>query len=354
MAEATGQSGYSLSPAGADAFVRRLTQQFDVWAPVRLPGRGRFSDSDRVRYGTVQNWADVVWQRKSDFSPKVVVFPVNETVWHFVGDRVIEPDVAVRPTLVLLRACDIHGFSRLDQMFLRNGGHVDPLYARRREQVRFGLLECREPFDNCFCVSMGTNRTDTWDLAIRPTDTQVWVSAREASVRDCLPPEAAPAEFVPEYVTADRVPVRVPDAARTARAIRDEHLFEHPFWNEYDRRCIACGRCNTSCVTCTCFSTDDVVSDDNPTVGERRRAWAGCHIDRFTGMAGGHSLREKNGARMRFKTMHKVYDYRLRFGAQAGHMCVGCGRCDDQCPQYISFSTCINRLYDLLGDGGSA
>ena len=25
-------------------------------------------------------------------------------------------------------------------------------------------------------------------------------------------------------------------------------------------------------------------------------------------------------------------------------MCTGCGRCDDACPEYISFSNCINKL----------
>ena len=43
---------------------------------------------------------------------------------------------------------------------------------------------------------------------------------------------------------------------------------------------------------------------------------------------------------MRFKTMHKVYDYNARFGGNE-HMCVGCGRCavscDDGGHQAIAF-----------------
>ena len=30
------------------------------------------------------------------------------------------------------------------------------------------------------------------------------------------------------------------------------------------------------------------------------------------------------------------------------HMCVGCGRCDDICPEYISFSHCVNKLGDAM------
>jgi anaerobic sulfite reductase subunit A len=62
-------------------------------------------------------------------------------------------------------------------------------------------------------------------------------------------------------------------------------------------------------------------------------------------MAGGHKFRDNNGQRMRFKVLHKVYDYNKRFGY---HMCTGCGRCDDICPEYISFSTCVNRLADAM------
>jgi anaerobic sulfite reductase subunit A len=85
----------------------------------------------------------------------------------------------------------------------------------------------------------------------------------------------------------------------------------------------------------------DIFYTDNKNAGERRRVWASCMVDGFTQVAGGGSYRIKNGQRMRFKVLHKVYDYKKRFGY---HMCVGCGRCDDVCPEYISFSACINRL----------
>ena len=91
---------------------------------------------------------------------------------------------------------------------------------------------------------------------------------------------------------------------------------------------------------------DTKLSDDNK-IGERRRVWTGCHVDGFTDMAGGHSFRDKNGERMRFKTMHKINDFYKRFDE---HMCVGCGRCDDVCPEYISFSKCINKLNELVGE----
>jgi anaerobic sulfite reductase subunit A len=64
-------------------------------------------------------------------------------------------------------------------------------------------------------------------------------------------------------------------------------------------------------------------------------------VDGYTDVAGGLVMRKTNGERMRFKVLHKVYDFRKRFGYD---MCVGCGRCDTVCPEYISFANCINKL----------
>lgn len=84
---------------------------------------------------------------------------------------------------------------------------------------------------------------------------------------------------------------------------------------------------------------------ENQNVGERRRVWASCQVDGFTDIAGGHSFRNSKVDRLRFKAMHKIYDFNKRFGYQ---MCVGCGRCDDNCPQYISFSTTIDKINEFL------
>jgi len=174
------------------------------------------------------------------------------------------------------------------------------------------------------------------------------VEVRDPDLLAGIPETAAPEAFSPAFVQEDDRPVRVPEPDELAREIRENDLFDHPMWEPYSRRCIACGRCNFSCPTCSCFSTLDVASEDTPELGVRRRVWAGCHVDRFTEMAGGHDVRTEYGSRMRFKTMHKIHDFQRRFGT---HMCIGCGRCDDQCPEYISFSACINHVSNVVEMG---
>ena len=112
-------------------------------------------------------------------------------------------------------------------------------------------------------------------------------------------------------------------------------------WQEYGSRCIGCGRCNFVCPTCTCFTMQDIFYKDNPKAGERRRVWASCQVDGYSDIAGGHSFRQNQGERMRFKVLHKISDYKKRFGY---HMCVGCGRCENVCPEYISYIACLQKL----------
>ena len=81
-------------------------------------------------------------------------------------------------------------------------------------------------------------------------------------------------------------------------------------------------------------------------MGERRRVSGSCMIDGYTDVAGGGQYRKTNGERMRFKVLHKIHDFRARTGYD---MCVGCGRCDMVCPEYISFSNIINKVADAAG-----
>ena len=113
-------------------------------------------------------------------------------------------------------------------------------------------------------------------------------------------------------------------------------------WKEFNSRCISCGACTIACSTCTCFTTTDIVYDENGNVGERRRTAASCQIDGFTDVAGGGKYRTTPGDRMRYKVLHKFHDYKARF--KDYHMCVGCGRCIDRCPEFISIVTTVEKM----------
>ena len=183
---------------------------------------------------------------------------------------------------------------------------------------------------------MNSNKTEDYAMALNIRDNELYIDIKDEDLNVF---DGQSEEFEVDYVKENYIKVEIPeniDPIKVSKA---------PIWEEYNARCISCGRCNFVCPTCTCFTMQDIFYKENKNVGERRRVWASCQVDGFTYIAGGHSFRNSKGDRLRFKAMHKIYDFNKRFGYQ---MCVGCGRCDDNCPQYISFSTTIDKINDFL------
>ena len=328
--------GYRITVETLDKALKTLSERYLIYAPTLFEQGGHFSDTDLVRYGQVSSAEEIVFDKKSAQSFKEALLPISQTLFYFTEEQVKESDSPAKGAIVFLRSCDLHAVKRLDEIYLHNGAE-DYYYRRVRDNVRFVLMGCPSAFENCFCVDMGTNRTDEYDLYVQP-DEDGYILDCEYSEWDDLFVDAEALEVSPAYPESTPIRVSIPDRL-TAQVTASKA------WDEYDNRCINCGRCNFVCPTCTCYTMQDIFYTDNGRAGERRRVWASCMVDGFTDVAGGGCYRQKNGQRMRFKALHKVLDYKQRFGY---HMCVGCGRCDDVCPEYISFSHIINKLDSMM------
>ena len=324
--------GYQLSKDQAEAAFRLWTGRYDVFAPMLMEGEGCFSDTDVVRYGRPASLDDIEWERKSDYSFKEVLLAINETLFYFTEDQTTVPKGPERDILIFLRSCDLNAVKRLDQIYLHNG-NPDFYYARVRERAKFILMGCPSSCPSGFCVSMGTNTCDTYDACIKVDGDTVWADIRDEALAS-FAQGGIQADVVPDFVTENQEKVTLPKNL-------SNDSFSKDIWQEYGARCIGCGRCNFACPTCTCFTMQDIFYRDNPRTGERRRVWASCQVDGFDEIAGGIKFRKTQGDRLRFKVMHKIFDFEQRFGYP---MCVGCGRCDDICPEYISYSTLLGRL----------
>lgn len=309
-----------------------LSQHYTIIAPVERPSRGRFSDTGLVAYEQVQSFDEIEFFKKTAFSAKSELLSIRQTMFLFWDNRIEEVNEEIQPTIIFLRSCDIHALKVLDAHFLNGSGYTDFYYGRLREKVKLFLIECEEPFENCFCVSFQTNKTDNWAAFIRKTEDGYEVQVRDEELEVYFPRNAEDV-LGPRFMEQDTFPVNIP------REI-DLSIFEDDIWEEYTLRCIACGRCTISCPTCSCFSIQDVFSEDKPG-GERKRFWSSCQVKKFALLAGNHDIRIKEGDRLRYRLLHKIYDFRKRHGF---NMCVGCGRCDDICPEYISMSKCIKKI----------
>ncbi len=330
--------GYVLTKEGFEQTMSELQKTYRIYAPVRKVGAGRFTDTDAVIYEEVENIEEIEFHAKSDYSAKEILTPLSETLFFFTEDQCTEAKLNTKPVLVFLRSCDLHAIQRMDQIYLENGREEDWFYARRRDLVKFVLMGCECSFENCFCVDMKSNISeDGYVFSVDEKDGEVRINVREESMKACFEQNAASQEeVIPAHVTENQVHVRIPENI-------PQESMKAPLWDEYTSRCIGCGRCNFVCPSCTCFTMQDAYYTDNGKVGERRRVGASCMVDGYTNVAGGGQYRRTQGERMRFKVLHKIVDFRKRFGYD---MCVGCGRCDDVCPEYISYTNIINKVAD--------
>ncbi len=322
----------------ADGLFAALCERFKVCGPAFGTG----AEEGVVRFRPLGSFSELVLDRQSDYSAKELWYPISQTIFRFdENDYRTELPENGRPLLILARPCDINAIGRLDNIFLRNGGRADLYYETLRSRVRFALLECGGGFDGCWCVSMGTNRTDDYALALRFTPDALLAQVADESLLPLFS-GAAESDFTPEFVRKNAREAHLP---RIGEVKQLQQVFDLDFWKEFNGKCISCGGCNTVCPTCSCYETADFLDQENSRKGERRRVWASCMIPEFTRTTGGSVSRPTPDKLMRFKALHKIFDYNARFGG-AEHMCVGCGRCVLRCPEEIDFLQTINRLHD--------
>lgn len=318
------------------AFFNVLKNKYLIYAPKQ--------QKDVIRYGKINTFEEIVFDQQSDFSPKEVYYPVSQTMFLFTENEVIEQgSTDQREILIFARPCDIHAMKRLDSIFLKNG-EQDYYYGQQRKRIKIAMIECLESFDDCFCVSLGTNMTSEYDMAIRLEDNKVKIHIKNDEIGNLFKKEnVSITDFEPAYVTENKKKLNVPNIPN-----RDtlKWVSNHDYWNQYDEKCIGCGGCSTVCGSCSCFDTVDIIYNEGSKEGERKRVWSSCMLADFTETAGGARARKTPGANMRFKTLHKFYDYKERFGDT--HMCVGCGRCTRKCPEDIDFFQVVDGLTQIL------
>ena len=333
--------GYKLSNEQVNELFQNLKKDYRIFAPKRFKKQGRYSDTDIIRYDEVDMVEDIVYKEKSHYSAKEVLTPINQTIFYFTEDEFKESKLKDnRGILIFLRPCDINAIERQDKIYLENG-FEDFFYKRIRDKVKFIMMECVEGWDTCFCTAMNSNKTDNYSMAVRFEDDGLLFEVKDKEF-DSYFIKRPEADFQVQFIEKNQAEVNVPKIPNKEVL---KKVKEHPMWKEYDKRCEGWGSCTVACPTCTCFTTMDVMYNENANVGERRRIMSSCNIDGFDQVAGGHIFRSTVGDRMRYKVLHKVYDFKERFGE---NMCVGCGRCTSRCPQFISMTATINKLNNAV------
>lgn len=330
---------YKLKLQEVNDLFNELKKEYIIYAPKKFEKQGRYSDTDIIKYDEINSVEEIVFKEKSTYPAKEVITPISQTLYYFIENEFRESTMkSQKQILIFARPCDINAQKRQDNIYLKNGNFEDIFYKRVRDKVKFICMECTEGWDTCFCVSMNSNTVDDYSLAVRFNNDSLLFNVKDESFSKYFE-DKNKSEFELQFIKENKTKVEIPEIDNVEILNK---LKTHKMWDEYNKRCIQCGSCTIACSTCTCFTTTDIVHDAESNIGERKRIQASCHVDGFDEMAGGHVFRKTAGDKMRYKVMHKIHDYKAKFGNE--HMCVGCGRCTDRCPENISITATINKV----------
>ncbi|VFQ46771.1 4Fe-4S dicluster domain-containing protein [Desulfoluna butyratoxydans] len=288
-------------------------------------------------------------------SPKGVVFPASQVMMTCSlkeGDpkkdiyEAVEIDTRPR-AVVGIRPNDAKAL-QLVRLNFDTDEYKDPYVVEAYEACTWIGLAVQAPSAMDFSTSCGTGPFDESCLDVMLVDDGEYYLARVLTDKGAVWAKAAgfetPAEdgadaliaemkkTAEEAITSSMAWNRIQDGA-----VLDIYGADH--WEKTTFACINCGTCTYACPTCWCFDIQDEVHNET---GYRIRNWDSCMTSLFTRHGSGHNPRETPMQRTRQRFMHKLKYFPDKYGQ--GIMCVGCGRCIEQCPAGIDIRDVCNTM----------
>lgn len=335
-----------MTQAALETWLTNLLPAYDVIAPQQQGAQIVFAPVNQAFAQQIAGASDIAWNAgRTDLSAKEYFLPASEAIITLrpgvfaenrpgAGGMQITTAHLARPQVIFgARPCDGHALAVLDRLFLDDP--VDVYYAERRAMTTMVGLACSDgPWTGCFCTALGGGPSDRTHLDILLTACDGGFAVDVVTDKGRALLEAGAAVLVSADVT-------LPEPS----AVTDLHLpdmtawratFNAPYWAELAERCLGCRTCTYDCPVCYCFDVRDRVMGDGSI--ERLRCWDSCQGALCFAIAGGHNPRPTQAARQRQRYMHKFLYYPEREGAA---LCVGCGRCVEQCPVNIDIREVI-------------
>jgi len=305
-------------------------EKFTVFVPSKDEGIAKMAEWD----GKDTSFLD--WYRNTVVSPKANFLPSMEKLFSFrqgeEGYQLEVPSETDKQLIFGIRPCDARALAILDMTF--EDAYEDPYYLGRRKNSLLIGLGCTNPYDSCFCTSLGISPAESDDVDLMFIDIgdeflieEVSDKGKELLASTSGLEEVTGAEVTKAKEAKEKAYSRVTKKINT-EGIADKLLaaFENQdFWEQMAAKCISCGICTLLCPTCYCFDINDELVGKE---GARFRSWDSCGFSLYTKMPMENPRHEK-WYRVRQRVCHKYEFYPMNFDAIA---CTGCGRCIRFCP----------------------
>lgn len=316
-----------------------LAADYQMIAPV--------SDAAGVNFKAAKSFSEVKQDYlNSKLPPKSLLFPQHEKLMSYkkVGkDVTVKNELNVGKTVLFgIRPCDAKSMLLLDKVF-KNDQYTDPYYYERRKNTTIIGVACNKISPTCFCSSMGSSpaSSEGSDIFMIDLGDSYQIEAITEKGKELL----AKIQGLEELTSADQTSV---DTIKNAKTTSDvdvstitkklDSMFDNPFWDTLQEKCLGCNACSFSCPTCHCFDISEEVRKNE---GSRVRTWDTCMAPLFTLHGSGHNPRDTKKARWRQRMMHK-FNYFVHNNGDIA--CVGCGRCIKTCPVNLDIRQAIDGV----------
>ncbi len=319
------------------------SEEFAVFVPSKENGVAMMARWD----GTDTSFLD--WYRNTVIPPKAHFLPPMEEMFRFQKDKgsyqLEQPASDGQKQLIFaIHPCDANALAILDKVF--EDAYEDPYYLSRRKNRLLVGLGCINPYDSCFCTSLGSSPSDAANVDLMLTDigdgfliegitdAGKQLIAQTSGLAEATEAEDARAKEVKE-ASYHKVTRRIDTGdigSKLLCCFEDED-----YWEKVAAKCISCGICTLLCPTCYCFDISDELVKQK---GTRFRCWDSCAFPIYTKMPM-ENPREEKWRRVRQKVCHKYEFYPMNFGVIA---CTGCGRCIRLCPVNWDITQTLNSL----------
>ena len=317
-------------------------QRLSVFVPSKEENVARMARWDGIDVSFLDWYRKTVIPCKANFLPsmeRMFSFKKNEDGYH------IEiPQDEQKQLIFGIRPCDARGIAMIDKVFTETC--EDPYYVSKRKNTALIGLSCTNPYDSCFCTSLGLKPTESADVDLMFTDIGDEFLIEE--ITDKGEHLLAETSLVKQATKADDAKARTVKAAISGMVIRKVDTKEiakklqacfsdKAYWEKIAAKCISCGVCTFLCPTCFCFDICDALIKKQ---GARFRGWDSCSFRLYTRMPV-ENPREEKWRRVRQRVCHKYEFYPMNFDVTA---CTGCGRCIRLCPVNWDISQILSGL----------
>ncbi|MGD9189152.1 MAG: 4Fe-4S dicluster domain-containing protein, partial [Desulfobacteraceae bacterium] len=233
-----------------------------------------------------------------------------------------------------------------------NGDYQDPYWLNLYNASTFVGLACDSPCRTCFCTTAGCGpyHEQGLDVLLSDQGDRYLAKVLTEKGRELMQSAGWANEIDAEAAMADKQAAaeeKIVSKIETDRLGAQDTLDLHgaDFWEEISFSCINCGTCTFVCPTCWCFDIQDEVYGKK---GLRMRNWDSCMFPIFTVHTTGHNPRETKLHRLRQRFMHKLKYFVDKY--DQGIMCVGCGRCVQQCPVNIDIRNVCETMNNATSE----